>query len=63
MGPFPRPEYKPVFNLGFSLKEELSGRMGREMAGEVCDSGCQDEGKPPWSLSPRAADAQGGGNR
>lgn len=32
MGLFPRPEYKPVFNLGFSLKEGLSGR---EMAGEV----------------------------
>lgn len=48
MGLFPRPEYKPVFNLGFSLKEGLSGR---EMAGEVCGRGCQDEGKPPWSLS------------
>lgn len=60
VGPFPRPEYKPVFNLGFSLKEGLSGRMGREMAGEVCDSGCQDEAQPHsrggrWGNHPRAS--------
>lgn len=59
MGPFPRPEYKPVFNLGFSLKEGLSGGVGREMATEVCDSGCQDEDEAPqqggrWGSHPGA---------
>lgn len=57
MGPFPRPEYKPVFNLGFSLQEGRSGRVGRKwqerfvaVAVRRGGSPAAEVGQPPWSL-------------